>query len=220
MGRFDAVIFDMDGVLIDSEPLHHDVREPRPGTDGVPGLERSEYEQFIGTTTEPFLRHPDRALPAAPVRKPNTPPGTTTRCCLSWRSRATPSPGVKPLIARLRTLGLRVALASSSRRIWIDATLRSVGLQTRSTRSSPATMSSCGKPDPAIYVLAAQRLGVQPARCLAIEDSPSGVQSARAAGMAVLGVRTPYTAHLRLDGVQRTVDSLAELDLTGDDVFA
>jgi sugar-phosphatase len=74
-----------------------------------------------------------------------------------------------------------------------------------------------GKPDPAIYVLAAQRLGVAAERCLVIEDAPNGVQSARAAGMTVLGVRTEYTAHLHLEGVARTVDSLAELDLTAQD---
>jgi beta-phosphoglucomutase-like phosphatase (HAD superfamily) len=51
---------------------------------------------------------------------------------------------------------------------------------------------------------------------VAIEDSPAGVLSARDAGMAVLGVRTPYTAHLQLVGARRVVDSLAELDLTGD----
>jgi beta-phosphoglucomutase-like phosphatase (HAD superfamily) len=51
---------------------------------------------------------------------------------------------------------------------------------------------------------------------VAIEDSPNGVQSARAAGMTVLGVRTEYTAHLHLDGVARIVDSLAELDLSGE----
>jgi beta-phosphoglucomutase len=69
------------------------------------------------------------------------------------------------------------------------------------------------KPDPEIYLLAAQRLGIAPIRGLAIEDSPNGVQSARRAGMAVLGVRTTYTAHLQLDGVIDTVDSLADVDL-------
>ena len=64
-----------------------------------------------------------------------------------------------------------------------------------------------------------QRLGIVPDRCVAIEDSPNGVQSARLAGMTVLGVRTEYTAHLHLDGVARTVDSLADLDLSGE-VFA
>jgi beta-phosphoglucomutase-like phosphatase (HAD superfamily) len=69
------------------------------------------------------------------------------------------------------------------------------------------------KPDPEIYLLAARRLGLPPGACLAIEDAPKGVTSARAAGMQVVGVRTPYTAHLSLDGAQVIVDSLVELDL-------
>ena len=101
--------------------------------------------------------------------------------------------------------------------MWIDATLRSLGLcRTRSTPSSRATTSSAASPTRQIYLLAAERLGVAPARCLAIEDAPNGVLPPAPPGMAVLGVRTPYTAHLHLDGVERIVDSLAELDLSGD----
>jgi beta-phosphoglucomutase-like phosphatase (HAD superfamily) len=73
-----------------------------------------------------------------------------------------------------------------------------------------------GKPDPEIYTLAAQRLALPPALCLAIEDSPNGVLSARHAGMTVLGVRTPYTAHLTLDGATHIVNSLADLPRIGD----
>jgi beta-phosphoglucomutase len=219
MGRFDAVIFDMDGVLIDSEPLHHDVVNRVLATDGVPSLERSEYEQFLGTTTDDFF---DTLIVRYHLGRSKAEYTThyDDALLLVLAEPREPSPGVKALIARLRTLGLRIALASSSRRIWIDATLRSVGLSDAFDALVSGDDVEFGKPDPAIYLLAAQRIGVEPARCLAIEDSPSGVQSARAAGMLVLGVRTPYTAHLRLDGVQRTVDSLAELDLTGDDVFA
>jgi beta-phosphoglucomutase-like phosphatase (HAD superfamily) len=65
-------------------------------------------------------------------------------------------------------------------------------------------------------LLTARRLGAAPDRCVAIEDSPNGVQSARLAGMTVIGVRTEYTAHLHLDGVARIVDSLADLDLSGE----
>ena len=73
-----------------------------------------------------------------------------------------------------------------------------------------------GKPDPEIYLLAAEHLGIPAERCVAIEDSPNGVLSASRAGMFVLGVRTPYTAHLHLEGANRIVDSLADLDLNLD----
>ena len=127
-----------------------------------------------------------------------------------------PARGVTALLERLRELGVRLAVASSSRRMWVAATLQSLGLADAFDELITGDDVDRGKPDPSIYLLAAQRLGVAPDRCVAIEDSPNGVQSARAAGMTVLGVRTEYTAHLHLDGVARTVDSLADLDLTGE----
>ena len=127
-----------------------------------------------------------------------------------------PEPGVVALVERGRELGMRLGVASSSRRLWIDATLRSLGLSDAFDAIVSGDDVERGKPDPQIYLLAARQLGVAPHRCLAIEDAPKGVQSARAAGMAVLGVRTPYTAHLRLEGAERIVDSLADLDLSGD----
>jgi beta-phosphoglucomutase len=219
MGRFDAVIFDMDGVLIDSEPLHHEVVNQVLSVDGIPHMGRAEYEQFLGTTTDEFF---DTLIVRYKLRrsKAEYTAHYDDALLLALAQPREASAGVKPLLARLRALGLRLALASSSRRIWIDATLRSVGLSDAFDALVSGDDVELGKPDPAIYVLAAQRVGVEPARCLAIEDSPSGVQSARAAGMAVLGVRTSYTAHLHLQGVERTVDSLAELDLSGDDVLS
>jgi beta-phosphoglucomutase-like phosphatase (HAD superfamily) len=106
-------------------------------------------------------------------------------------------------------------VASSSPRSWIAATLRSIGLGDvfPVIVSGDDVPRDRGKPDPAIYLLAAQRLGVAPGRCLAIEDSPNGVLSAHRAGMRVIGVRTSYTAHLRLEGADQVVDSLVELSL-------
>jgi HAD superfamily hydrolase (TIGR01509 family) len=214
MGQFEAIVFDMDGVLIDSEPLHFEALNLVLGSAGQ-ALSRTEYEQFIGTTTEAmwltliarwglvramadFIAHYDELL-LRTLAQPHD-----------------PAPGILALIARGRDLGLRLGVASSSRRLWIDATLRSLGLADAFDAIVSGDDVERGKPDPHIYLLAAQQLGVAPDRCLAIEDSPNGVQSALAAGMTVLGVRTPYTAHLRLDGVARIVDSVAELELSGD----
>ena len=214
MSRFDAVIFDMDGVLIDSEPLHFAVLSDLLARAGHT-LTRAENEQFIGTTSEAmfstlitrhglsgtvdeYIARYDEALLRV-LREPHA-----------------PAPGVVALLARAGELRMRVAVASSSRREWVEATIQSLGLSDAFDEVVSGDDVERGKPDPAIYVLTAQRLDVAAHRCLAIEDSPNGVQSARAAGMTVLGVRTEYTAHLHLDGVARTVDSLADLDLSGE----
>jgi beta-phosphoglucomutase-like phosphatase (HAD superfamily) len=97
--------------------------------------------------------------------------------------------------------------------VWIDATLRSIGLEGTFETIVSGDDVTHSKPDPEIYLAAAARLAIAPDRCLAIEDSPNGATSAHRAGMQVIGVRTPYTAHLRLDGVLYIVNSLTEVDL-------
>jgi HAD superfamily hydrolase (TIGR01509 family) len=126
-----------------------------------------------------------------------------------------PQPGVLSLINALQARGIRLGLASSSPRAWIGATLRSIGLERtfEVIVSGDDVRPGDGKPSPTIYRLAAEHLGVAPAHCLAIEDSPNGVLSAQRAGMRVIGVRTPVTAHLPLPGAECIVDSLAELRL-------
>ena len=213
VARFEAVVFDMDGVLIDSEPLHYAASNQVLAASG--GIERDEYETFIGTTLQFFW---DTLIPRRGL--------TETRAFYEdqyettvLRILATPlpaAPGATELVARLRELGVRLALASSSRRSWIDATLAAIGLTGAFEVLVSGDDVEHGKPEPDIYLLAAARLGVPAERCLAIEDSPNGVMSASRAGMQVLGVRTPYTAHLTLVGATRVVDSLTDLDLRGD----
>jgi HAD superfamily hydrolase (TIGR01509 family) len=214
MARFDAIIFDMDGVLIDSEPLHYAVLNDLLAIDGH-ALSHADYEEFIGTTTEfTWLTLIARYGLTRPATDYMARYDETLLQVL--RQPRDPAPGVVALVKRARELGLRLGVASSSRWVWIEATLRSLGLADAFDACVSGDDVERGKPDPQIYVLAAQRLGVAPGRCLAIEDAPKGVRSAVLAGMAVLGVRTPYTAHLRLDGAEQIVDSLADLDLSGD----
>jgi HAD superfamily hydrolase (TIGR01509 family) len=212
--RFDAVIFDMDGVLIDSEPLHFGVLRQLLATLDCT-LSADDYQEFIGTTTEVMFdtlirRH------GLPVSVADAMVRYDVGVLGVLGEPHPPQPGVVALIARLRELNVRVAVASSSRRVWIDATLGSIGLADAFDVIVSGDDVVRGKPEPEIYLLAAERLGVAAERCVAIEDSPHGVQSAHRAGMFVLGVRTAVTAHLPLDGAHRVVDSLADLDLSQD----
>ena len=203
----------MDGVLIDSEPLHFIVANELLADFG--GLSREENEAFIGTTTEFFWDTliPRRGLPETRAYYEARYDEAVLRILRQpWPA----APGVVELVARLHGLGIRLALASSAKRTWIDATLESIGLAGTFEAIVAGDEVTRGKPDPEIYTLAATRLALAPDRCLAIEDSPNGALSARRAGMAVLGVRTPYTAHLTLDGATHIVDSLADLEVRGD----
>ena len=211
MQRFDAIVFDMDGVLLDSEPLHFEALHSVLRADGV-SLSRAENEDFIGSTVEAtfgalIARYALRRTLAEYV-------GIYDAAVLRVLEVARePAEGVLDLLCAAKTRGMRVALASSSRRLWVDATLRSIGLSDAFEVIVSGDDVQHGKPDPEIYLLAASRLGLPPDHCLAIEDAPNGALSACRAGIPVIGVRTPYTAHLKLEGVLFTVDSLKEVKL-------
>jgi HAD superfamily hydrolase (TIGR01509 family) len=212
MTRFDAVIFDMDGVLIDSEPLHYQVLNRVLRDSDNYTLNEAENDEFLGTTTEAMFatlipRHKLHLQVSDYV-------GVYESALLdALQQPLTPQPGVRALIDACRARKVALAVASSSKRTWVVTTLRSLDLSNCFPVVVTGDDVSRGKPDPEIYLLTATRLGIRPERCLAIEDAPNGVASAYRAGMSVLGVRTPYTAHLQLEGVVRTVDSLEDVML-------
>ena len=200
-------------MLIDSEPIHFEVLNEVLAHDG--GLSAAENDEFIGTTTVYLW---DTLIARRGLREPREVYEARYDSAV-LRKLAQPWPaadGVAALVECLQSLGVRLAVASSSKRAWVAATLRSIGLLDAFPILVCGDDVVHGKPDPEIYRLAAARLGVPPARCLAIEDAPNGVLSASRAGLAVLGVRTPLTEHLTLPGAQRIVDSLTELDVRRD----
>jgi putative hydrolase of the HAD superfamily len=127
-------------------------------------------------------------------------------------------PGVSRLLDTARARGLRRAVASSSTRAWVSGWLERHGV-------GGLVEVVCGredvervKPAPDLFVLAARRLGVDPCRCVAFEDSPNGLRAARAAGMRVVAVPNVLTARLALPEHDLRLDSLAERPL--DEILA
>jgi HAD superfamily hydrolase (TIGR01509 family) len=214
---FDAVVFDMDGILIDSEPLHYDVLRRVLAEDGYL-YSHAENEQFLGTTTE-FMFSTMVARHHLPSTIDELDARYDRGILEVLRLPHEPQPGVRELIQELRTRKMPLAVASSSRAGWIAATLQSLQLSGAFQVMVSGDDVIRPKPDPSIYRLTAERLRVRPERCVAIEDSPNGVMSAHRAGMWALAVRTPYTARLDLPGADRIVDSLADLDLTRESIF-
>ncbi len=205
-----AVIFDMDGVLLDSEPLHHAVMNRVLAPEQVV-VSEDAYREYIGTTDEDTWRdlvachrlpHPQAHYQAA----------YDTAIQEAYAAHSVANPGVRELLAGLARRGLRLAVASSSRTAWVQSALARLGIREAFSEVVTGDMVRRGKPDPEIYLLAAARLGLAPAQCLAVEDAPKGVRAAHDAGMRVIGLRTPYTAHLALPGAALVLDSLANLE--------
>ncbi|MBI2761069.1 MAG: HAD family phosphatase [Chloroflexi bacterium] len=205
-----AVVFDMDGVLLDSEPLHHIVVNDLLAEDGV-SLDSEQYKAYLGTTLECTWQ--DIIHRYSLPRDIGHYVGRYDDAIIeSYRRHSVPAPGAVALVAGLRARGLKLAVASSSRTAWVEMALEALGVRHQFDAVVTGDMVTQSKPDPEIYLLAAERLGVDPARCLAIEDAPKGVISARTAGMTVVGVRTEYTAHLTLEGADTVLDDLTQFD--------
>ena len=185
--RIEAVVFDMDGVLIDSEPMWRAVeREVFMGV----GIELSEEDLFptmgvriADVVDRWYSRHP-WSEPSREVIAEAIVDGVVR----AIRERGRLLEGATAAVDRVRALGLRVALASSSPMSLIQAVLSLDGLAGRFDAVVSGEDEEIGKPDPAVYLSAARALEVPPGRCLAVEDSINGVRAAKAAGMLCVAV--------------------------------
>ena len=183
-GSIEAIVFDMDGVLVDTEHLWDEVREELTDEWGgrytpeaqqaMMGMSSREWSRYLHETVG--LREPPEVINAEVVR----------RMLARYETGMPVVPGAVETVDRLATAGFRLALASSSTRELIDAVLRELGLAALFEVTVSSEEVARGKPAPDVYLEAARRLGVPPARCAAVEDSASGIRAAHAAGMRVI----------------------------------
>ncbi len=180
-----AVLFDMDGLLIDSEPLWLEAETAvmaRLGAD----WSTADQVQLLGGSLDRTVRYL-----LAKATKP-APPATVAEWLMSGiaervREHGVPfRPGALELLAEVAAAGLPHALVTSSERRFMDAVLARTGMRFDATVCADDV--SVTKPDPEPYLLAAKLLGVEPGRSYALEDSPNGVASAQAAGCQVFAV--------------------------------
>jgi sugar-phosphatase len=186
-----ALIFDMDGVLVDSEPLW---RLAERETFAEVGLELTDAdcESTMGMRTDEVV---DRWYHQAPWQGPS-PEEVVDRLEGRMREliteRASAMPGVEHTVALARASGLSIGLATSSAPPLIEAVLARLGLVDAFAVTHSALEEEMGKPHPAVYLTTARRLGVAPSQCVAVEDSSAGVRSAKGAGMRVIAVPPPH----------------------------
>jgi mannitol-1-/sugar-/sorbitol-6-/2-deoxyglucose-6-phosphatase len=204
----DAVIFDMDGVLVDSEPLWRQVEIEVFGSVGVV-LTEEQCLETIGLRLDEVVRHwlghaPEADILAIEHR-------IHARILEVVAERGVAMPGALEAVEFVRSRGVRMALASSSPLRLIEVTLRRLGLSSAFEVVHSAERESLGKPHPAVYLTTAARLGVRPQRCLAIEDSLRGLVSAKAASMRCIAVPTaPHPGFALADLVLGSLTELGE----------
>jgi mannitol-1-/sugar-/sorbitol-6-/2-deoxyglucose-6-phosphatase len=183
----EAVVFDMDGVLIDSEPIWRAVE--RDVFAGV-GIELTDEDLFptMGVRIADVVDRWHRRHPWPEPSREAIAEAIVEGVVRAIRERGTLLEGATAAVDHVRGLGLRVALASSSPMPLIQAVLSLDGLAERFDAVVSGEDEELGKPDPAVYLSAARRLDVRPERCLAVEDAINGVRAAKAAGMLCVAV--------------------------------
>lgn len=186
---FRAAVFDLDGLLIDSEPLWQQAEIECFGDVGVQ-LTREQAQETLGLRSDEVvcLRFDEygwdeKAHPLEEVEE-----RIIDRVVELIEADGKPMQGVHEALEFLRHKGLRLAVASSSRVRVIEAALRALEIADRFEIVHSAELELLGKPHPGVYLTTARKLELPPASCVAFEDSLAGLESAKMAGMACVAI--------------------------------
>jgi len=206
-----AVIFDVDGVLVDSGPAHHESWRNVAARHGI-DVTAERFASTFGRPSRDIIRLlwgaqlDDRRVQAIDDEKE-----AAYRELV--RGRLPLMPGCRETLARLRSAGLALAVATSGPPENLALVLDEGGLRPYIAASVHGFDVARGKPAPDCYRLAAERLEIDPRCCLVVEDAPVGVQAGTAAGMTVVGLAAPPGDRRLLDaGAVRTVGTLIEVE--------
>jgi HAD superfamily hydrolase (TIGR01509 family) len=210
VSSIDAVVFDLDGVLIDSEHVWDEVREELAHERGGRWHDRAQAD-MMGMSSSEWSRYMHDVIGLAET--PTEINDEVVRRLLERYASALPLiDGAADAVRRLAG-SFRLALASSSNRVVIDSVLAQAALAAFFEVTVSSEEVPRGKPAPDVFLEAARRLGVQPERCAAVEDSGNGIRAAHEAGMKVIAVpnsRYPPPADA-LEDAAVVLDSLEDL---------
>jgi HAD superfamily hydrolase (TIGR01509 family) len=206
-----AVIFDMDGVMVDSEPIYFESNRSVFAKLGFT-VSRDDYAQFVGLDAGRMWARL-KALHDLPHPIPDL-VGLEADGMVAGLQAAglEPMPGLLTLIEALRSRGRRLAVASSSNRRVIQTVLAKLRLENAFDPVVSGEDVQHGKPAPDIFVLASTLLEIPPAECLVIEDSANGVRAAKSAGMRCIGFRNPNSGAQDLSPADAIVNSLDRIE--------
>lgn len=182
-----AVIFDMDGVICDTEPFHGRIEHQMFLQYGIDisaeeMVHRFAGGSFIAQVKALFAEH------NVPLPEPQKLYEEKTQLLMETLREGLPEiPGTRELIISLYAAAVPLAIASGSPPAFIDFVMNTLRLQTYFPVIASADEVEQGKPAPDVFLLAAKRLGTDPSRCVVIEDSMNGMRAAKAAGMKCIG---------------------------------
>ena len=209
--RVDALIFDFDGLIVDTEGPGFRAWTEVYASHGC-DLPFDKYSACIGTIggfdLHGYLEEQSgRSFDRADLER-----ACNTRW-LELMKEQSLLPGIAACVSSAKSRGLKLAIASSSTQDWVTGNLRRFGLIEQFDAVCTRDMVTAVKPDPALYLLAIERLGVTADAAIAFEDSPPGVLAAKRAGLYCIAIPNALTKDLPLDHADRRLNSIEEFDL-------
>lgn len=209
-----AIILDMDGVIADTNPFHRLAWRRFAAEVGREVSEESLRRHVFGWRTEEAIVN----LWGTPADGPAEVARMASRKEATYRElargRLQATPGLETFVRRVRAAGLRLGLATSACRENVEMVLGTLGLDGVFDAVVVGEEVRVAKPNPEIFLEAARRLDVEPARCLVVEDSLSGIAAARAAGMRCVALTTTHTEQeLLAAGAERAAPDFTEVEL-------
>lgn len=219
-----AVLFDFNGVIINDEPLHQKLIEQLLIEENLRPKSEEYWQYCVGRSDRACIR--DLLAMRGRIVTDSYLDGLIQRKTLAYQrqlegiEKLPIYPGLSDLIFRLRSAQLKMAVVSGALHAEIELVLGRINLLQHFPVIVSADDIKASKPDPEGYLLAVERLNqhypdlnLSPANCLAIEDTPAGIQAAKQAGIAVVGVANTYPFHMMQRQANWAVDYLSELEL-------
>lgn len=205
-----AVLFDMDGVLLNSEPLHDEVNLQ---------ILREEGIEADSSVTDPYVGRTSEAMWGDLIEQLHLTKSIDSLIERQWADviRALPHSGIEAseglldLLTYMEDHFIRATIASSSRGAFVEAVLRYLRIERFFEGYTCGEDIVHSKPAPDIFLLAARKLGVSPSECLVIEDSSAGVRAGKAAGMFTVGYRNPTSEGQDVSVADVTVMHLSDI---------
>lgn len=202
-----AVLWDVDGTLIDSSEYHWLSWRDALAAESFP-LTRERFAETFGQRNDEILRAYFPRRTPEEIARVGDAKEVRYRELIGERG-ITLLPGVRRWLERLKRDGWLQAVASSAPRLNLDAIMSALGLADYFAAVASAEDVTAGKPDPQVFLAAARKLSVAPTACVVVEDAPAGTEAARRARMRSIGVLSSH-AELRADIVVRTLEELPD----------
>ncbi|CAM4169016.1 phosphatase [Saccharibacillus endophyticus] len=208
----EAFIFDMDGVIIDSEPMHFDVDIRVMEYYGHP-ITQEKLEDYVGMTNPELWKSIREEFGMSQTVEEIIEYQLGHKIEVLRAAEMEPIEGIRELLAELKKGGIPRAIASSSPPVFIEAVLEKFGLRGEFQVVVSGEQVPKGKPAPDVYLRAAELLGVNPARCAVLEDARHGVAAAKAAGMHCIGFVNPNSGNQDLSQADLIVNKVGDIRL-------